>query len=44
MIDQTFFQRIFGVGTVGISSSGQAGIEIQVEGMPRRYEIKQLID
>ena len=44
LIDQTFFQRIFGVGTVGISSSGQAGIEIQAEGMPQPYKIKQLID
>ena len=43
-IDQTFFQRIFGVGAVKVSSSGRAGIEIEVEGMPRPYEIKQLID
>ena len=44
-IGQTFFQRIFDVGTVGISSSGQADIEIEVkEGMPRPYEVKRLID
>lgn len=43
-IDQTFFQRIFDVGTVGVSSSGQADIEIVVKGMPRPYEVKRLID
>jgi uncharacterized membrane protein YdbT with pleckstrin-like domain len=43
-IDQTFFQRIFDVGAVKVSSSGQSGIEIEVEGMPRPYEVKRLID
>lgn len=42
-IDQTLFERIFDVGTVGVSSSGQAG-KFEVKGMPRPYEIKRLID
>lgn len=41
---QSFIDRIFGVGRVGISSAGQAGIEIAVNGMPNPDKIKQLID
>ena len=33
-LDQTFFQRLFSVGTIGISSSGQSGLEISVSGIP----------
>lgn len=43
-ITQTFWQRIWGVGTIGISSSGQDGIEIVAENMPRPVEIKRTID
>ena len=43
-LGQTFFQRILGVGAVGISSSGQSGIEIEVAGMPRPGKIKRIID
>jgi len=43
-IDQTFGQRIFGVGTIGVSSSGQSGVEIQVAGIPDPQRIKDLID
>jgi hypothetical protein len=43
-INQTFFQRICGVGSIGISSAGQAGIEIQAQGMPTPDKIKQIID
>src|SRR5690606_28752559 len=43
-ITQTFWQRIWGVGTIGISSSGQDGIEIVVTNMPRPMEIKRTID
>ena len=43
-LNQTFFQRIFDVGSIGISSAGQAGLEISVTGMPNPEHIKELID
>ncbi len=41
---QTLFQRIFNTGTIGISSSGQSGIEIEVAGLPDPERIKSIID
>ena len=32
------------VGYIGISSSGQDGIEIEVRDIPRPYDVKELID
>lgn len=43
-LGQSFLQRILGVGAIGISSSGQAGIEIAVSGIPDPEGIKRLID
>lgn len=43
-IRQSFFQRILKVGYLGISSSGQEGIEIEVHDLPKPYELKALID
>jgi len=43
-IRQSFLQRIFNVGYLGIDSPGQDGIEIEVEDMPAPYEIKKIID
>jgi hypothetical protein len=43
-IRQSFVQRIMKVGYLGISSSGQDGIEIEVRDLPRPYELKALID
>lgn len=43
-VKQSFFQRIMGVGYVGISSAGQSGVEIEVDGMPDPERIKQIID
>ena len=43
-LDQTFFQRVFGVGRVGISSAGQSGVEILVSGIPDPERVKSLID
>lgn len=43
-LSQTFAQRILGTGRIGISSSGQAGIEIDVSGLRDPDEIKKLID
>jgi len=43
-LDQTFFQRIFDVGKIGISSAGQADLEISVTGIPQPERVKDLID
>lgn len=43
-IRQTFLQRIFDVGYLGISSAGQDDIEIEVRDVPKPYEIKKIID
>ena len=42
-VHQRFLQRIFGVGYVGVSSSAQSTIEIQVFGIPFPEEVRQLI-
>lgn len=44
VVRQSFFQRIFGVGYVGISSAGQSGIEIEVNGIPNPDQVKEIID
>ena len=41
---QSFGQRIFGVGKLGISSAGQGGMEIEVSGIPDPEDVKRLID
>ncbi len=43
-VDQTFLNRIFNVGTIGISSSGQDGIEIVAHSIPRPMQVKRTID
>lgn len=43
-IRQTFLQRVFDVGWIGISSAGQAGLEIEVNGIRHPEKVKQIID
>ena len=43
-LDQTFFQRLLDVGSIGISSAGQGGLEIFVTGIPQPGHVKELID
>lgn len=43
-VGQTFLQRLLDVGYVGISSAGQAGVEIEVHGIPHPEKVKELID
>lgn len=43
-VSQSALQRIFGVGSLGISSSGQAGVEIQFSGVVDPDSVKALID
>jgi uncharacterized membrane protein YdbT with pleckstrin-like domain len=41
VLEQTFFQRIFGVGRIGISSAGQSGMEINVSGISDPERVKR---
>lgn len=41
---QSFLQRIFGVGQIGVSSAGQGDVEISVSGLPDPDKIKAAID
>ena len=43
-ITQTFWNRVWKVGQIGISSSGQDGIEILVKNLPRPHELRKTID
>ena len=43
-IHQTFLQRLFKVGTIEISSSGQGDVEIRVSGIPEPDTVRDLID
>ena len=43
-LQQTFFQRLFNVGRIGISSAANAGTEIDVGGLRHPDQIKNLID
>lgn len=43
-IYQSFWQRVYRVGSVAISSAGNDGIEIEVKGVPDPDRIKEIID
>jgi membrane protein YdbS with pleckstrin-like domain len=43
-LDQSFFQRVFDVGALRVSTSGQEGIEISVQGIPHPKRVRDLID
>ncbi len=43
-ISQGILQRMLGVGAIGISSAGQAGVEIKVVGILNPEKIKEIID
>jgi uncharacterized membrane protein YdbT with pleckstrin-like domain len=43
-VRQSPLQRIFNVGWLGISSAGQAGLEIEVNGILDPDRVKELID
>ncbi len=43
-IDQSFIDRLFNVGCIGISSSGQDEIEIKVRDVPGPMRIREIID
>jgi len=43
-VEQSFVHRVLGVGNIGISSSGQDGIEVQVRNLPSPKKIRSVID
>lgn len=43
-VRQGFIERIFNIGSVGISSAGQSGTEIEVDKLPDPDGIKEIID
>jgi hypothetical protein len=44
VVSQGIMDRIFGVGTVAISSAGQSGFEVAISGVEDPVKIKELID
>ncbi len=43
-VTQTFFNRLLGVGRIGISSAGQEGVEIVMDHVPRPHHVRRTID
>ena len=43
-INQRFLQRVMGTGHIEIASAGSADSEILIDGIPRAYEVKKIID
>lgn len=43
-VTQSFWQRLWGVGTLGLSSSGQDGIEIEIGDIPNPDRVRKVID
>jgi DNA-directed RNA polymerase subunit RPC12/RpoP len=43
-VQQTFWQRLHGVGTIGIASSAEAGVEIRMDDLPNPRKIRETID
>ena len=43
-LSQSFAERIFGSGTIGIASAGSDGLEIVVSGLPKPKQIRELIN
>lgn len=43
-IDQSFWNRLWGVGTLSISSAGEADFEIIAKNIPNPYRVREIID
>ncbi|MCK5719449.1 MAG: PH domain-containing protein [Thiomargarita sp.] len=43
-INQSFLQRILGTGHIEVSSAASSDAEISIDGIPRAYKVKQIID
>lgn len=44
ILKQSFFQRLFNMGSLGISSAGQSGVEIYAYGIHNPMAVKRLIE
>lgn len=43
-VKQGLLQRMFGVGSIGIATSGIAGVEIEINAIPNLMKVRNLID
>ena len=43
-IEQSFFDRMVNVGSIGIASAGHAGTEIEMRHVPRPHKVREIID
>jgi uncharacterized membrane protein YdbT with pleckstrin-like domain len=43
-VSQGLLQRLLGVGSVAISTSGQGDIEIEVSGIPDPHRVRVIVD
>lgn len=43
-VEQSFYERIVNIGRVGIASSGQADIEIEMRDLPNPDRVREIID
>lgn len=43
ILTQSFFERLVGTGTVGLSTSGGDGVEVMLVGVPEAERVKELI-
>lgn len=43
-IEQSFLQRVWNVGRLGVSSSGEAGVEIEAADLPDPVGLREIID
>jgi len=43
-VKQNLFQRMFGVGYLGVASAGHSGMEIEVKGIPAPGKARDLIN
>ncbi len=41
---QNLLQRLLGVGNIGISTAGQSGVEIEVNGLPNPHRVREIIN
>jgi uncharacterized membrane protein YdbT with pleckstrin-like domain len=44
IVGQNLFQRILGVGSIGVSTAAQSGLEIEVSGLPNPQKVRAIID
>lgn len=43
-VDQSFWNRVWNVGTMGISSAAQSGVEIEARHIPKPHHVRKVID